>query len=45
MILLSLVKLFAEGAANFTELVTFKQSPSLSLESVMRSLNAHMMIM
>lgn len=44
MILLSLLKLFPEGAANSTELEIFKQSPSLSLESVARFLNVHMMI-
>lgn len=34
-----------EGVANSTELVVFKQAPSLSLESFMRFLNAHPMIM
>ena len=38
MILLSLLNLFAEGAANFTELVVFKQAPSLSFESFMQFL-------
>ena len=38
---LSLVHLFAEGAANFTELVICKQAPHLSLESFMHFRNAH----
>ena len=45
MILLSLLKLFPEGVANFTELVIFKQAPSLFLEFFMHFLNAHPMIM
>ena len=39
---LSLLHLFAEGAANFTELVIFKQALSLSFASFMQFLNAHL---
>ena len=39
---LSLLHLFAEGAANFTELVIFKQDPSLPFESFMHFLNNHL---
>ena len=42
MIPFSLLHLFAEGAAHFTELVIFKQAPSLSFESFMQFLNAHL---
>ena len=45
MILLSLLNLFAEGAANFTELGIFKQAPSLSFESFMQFLNAHLIML
>ena len=42
MILLSVLNQFAERATNFTELVILKQLPSLSFESFMDCLNAHL---
>ena len=42
MILLSVLNQFVERAANFTELVILKQVPSLSCESFMDCLNAHL---
>ena len=42
MTLLSILNQFVERAANYTELVILKQVPSLSFESFMDCLNAHL---